>query len=92
VPIQLRRSGQSGVPLLEILLLVSVLGGLVWFASNAMRKARQRAVLAVLKPRGITGEFDESGWLIGLDARGIPDDQFSLTEFRVLKRHPCAES
>jgi hypothetical protein len=86
VPIQLRRSGQSGVPLLEILLLVGVLGGLVWFASNAMRKARQRAVL---KPRGITGEFDESGWLIGLDARGIPDDQFSLTEFRVLKDIPA---
>lgn len=76
------------MPLLEIVLLVGVLGGLVWFASNAMRKARQRAVLAVLKPRGISGEFDASGWLIGLDARGIPDDRFSLSEFRNLHDIP----
>jgi len=76
------------VPLLEILLLVGVLSGLVWFASNAMRKARQRAVLAILQPRGISGEFDASGWLTGLDARGIPDDQFSLTEFRSLRDIP----
>jgi hypothetical protein len=85
MPLRLRQSGKTGVPLLEIVLLVGVLGGLVWFASNAMRKARQRAVLAILKPRGISGEFDESGWLTGLDAQGIPDDQFSLSEFRSLR-------
>ena len=88
MPLRLRQSGKTGVPLLEIVLLVGVLGGLVCFASNAMRKARQRAVLAILKPRGITGEFDESGWLIGLDGRGIPDDQFSLSEFRSLRDIP----
>lgn len=84
MPIRLRRSERSGVPLLEILLLFGVLGGLVWFASNAMRKARQRAVLAVLKPIGVTGEFDESGWLTGLDATTIPDDRFSLDGFQSL--------
>lgn len=84
MPIRLRRSERSGVPLLEILLLVGVLGGLIWFASNSMRKARQRAVLAVLKPIGVTGEFDESGWLTGLDATTIPDDRFSLDGFQSL--------
>jgi Leucine-rich repeat (LRR) protein len=88
MPLRLRKSGQAGVPLLEIVLLVGVLVGLAWFASNAMRKARQRAVLAILKPRGISGEFDKSGWLIGLDGRGIPDDQFSLNEFRGLRDIP----